>query len=232
VTTLEGAVSVTSVGVSKPAMPGTSVTLPLDANGVVNGPPDDPVPADARDLQSLPVRGLPRFVQIPKPATAPLPVSIKSRGLGDACVQGPLTAGGTAQEGASVIGVYVGGVWSAKAGTTATFKASGNLLLQSAWKDYILLTTNGDPSAEGDIADAEYDDALSSYAGAFARSGGSATFTYTFTKDIPAFYIGVGAAAPGGVSVAVSCDNAAPTAAGSTTPTQTQTRTITPSATR
>src|SRR5262249_30237453 len=116
-----------------------------------------------------------------------------------------------------------------KAGTTATFKASGNLLLQSAWKDYILLTTNGDPSASGDIADAEYDDALSSYAGAFARSGGSTTFTYTFTKDISAFYIGVGAAAPGGVSVAVSCDNAVPTAAGSTTPTQT--RTNTPSAT-
>src|SRR5262249_25227811 len=204
---LEGAFSVTAKGVTQPALAGLVVGVPMDNTPNPAGPPTAPQAYNENDLLGLPVSLLPRQILPAKPRIIAVTGRLTSSTGGDICSKGSIDVGANAPGGMEIVGLYVGGIWSADAGTTATFKASGNLRIQGPWRDYLILTTSGDPSATGDLADAEFDDAFSSFAAAFAKSGSSDTLTYTFTRAREQFFVGVGVGAPGGVSVKVTCNN-------------------------
>jgi len=64
---LEGSAVVESNGVSHTLIPGTSLRVPLDENGLANGAPTEPEPFDISALQALPTALLDTPVEIPEP---------------------------------------------------------------------------------------------------------------------------------------------------------------------
>ncbi len=68
---LDGTATVTSDGVDYTVIPGSSITIPLDAFGMASGPPDAPQPFDSSQLQNIPVTLLPQQIEIPPPLNVP-----------------------------------------------------------------------------------------------------------------------------------------------------------------
>ncbi len=214
--TLEGSVGVSAFNVTQPALAGMVVRVPLDANLRASGPPEAPVPYVLTDLQGLPLRILPRLIKIADPRESVGAGSLVSSQVGDVCKTGSATVGNST-DGSDpyVVAVPVGDLWKATAGTTISVKATGDLLVQGAWRNYIALA----PSGAGLAGPVE--------AAAFAVSGGSNSVTYTFTKDNSRFYIDIGITTTGGVSATITCLNSS-SATGTTTPTPSITPTSTP----
>ncbi|MBC8100752.1 MAG: SH3 domain-containing protein [Armatimonadetes bacterium] len=70
ISVLEGdGVKVTANGETRTALPGTEITIPLDADLGANGVPNDPEPYDLEDLNALPTDLLPETVEIAEPLT-------------------------------------------------------------------------------------------------------------------------------------------------------------------
>jgi hypothetical protein len=67
VNVLDGLAQVTSNGETRTAVAGTQISVPIDAELAASDVPDDPVPFDANDVQSLPIQLLPNQVEIPAP---------------------------------------------------------------------------------------------------------------------------------------------------------------------
>lgn len=73
---LDGEARVEVDGVERTLIAGTSLTVPLDEDGVAAGPPSEPEPYDQTQLQALPVELLSQPVEVAPPASqvnAPLP---------------------------------------------------------------------------------------------------------------------------------------------------------------
>ena len=215
--TLDGSTGVTAFGVTQAALAGMVIRIPLDASLKVSGPPQAAVAYDATALKRLPLKSLPKDIKLVSPRDTLGTGSLVSGELGEACVAGGVT-GQNATIDSTVLALPVGKAWKATAGTTATFTVKGDLLIQGLWKNYIALA----PAGAGYAKPVE--------ASAFAVSGGSTSLTYTFTKDIPEFYVDVGVAPPGGVILSVTCQ-AAPTAQPSATATNSPTKTSSPTRT-
>lgn len=64
---LDGTATVESDGVDYTIIPGSSITIPLDANGAAAGPPNPPEPFDPERLDNVPVSLLPQQVEVPAP---------------------------------------------------------------------------------------------------------------------------------------------------------------------
>lgn len=197
VSTLEGTATASSFGVTEAAVAGQRVRIPLDANLRASGPPLPPEPYNDADMAALPVRNMPQRITIIPSVGNRGPESLVSSAVGEACIKGGVTIGVSNPAGIGYIdvGEYAGGTWTAKAGTTVTFQASGQLFVQSGWWNYIALTgTNPNPAAAADAA-------------AFAKARGGASLTYTFPKDREKFFVAIGMRSPGTATLKVTCDH-------------------------
>ncbi|MBZ0292194.1 MAG: SH3 domain-containing protein [Anaerolineae bacterium] len=66
---LDGEATVEVDGVERTLIPGTSLTVPLDEDGLAAGPPTEPEPYDQTQVQALPVEMLSRPVEVPEPVS-------------------------------------------------------------------------------------------------------------------------------------------------------------------
>lgn len=67
IATIEGSAVVESAGVTQVIEPGAQVSIPLDANLQVAGPPSEPEPFDVNLVQNAPITVLEREITIPSP---------------------------------------------------------------------------------------------------------------------------------------------------------------------
>jgi hypothetical protein len=78
---VEGTARIEANGVERTLLPGTSLSIPLDENGMVSGEPTEPQPYDTSQLQGLPVNLLERPVEIAQPLDTPTNIPLSGEWL-------------------------------------------------------------------------------------------------------------------------------------------------------
>ncbi len=208
VTVLEGNVRVTANGTTVPIPGGAQVNIPLNGEGVADGPPGDVVPYGDQSALGGVVGLLPISFNVPAEMSeadldAFLHSPLYSRQYGDACVPGGVTyvveiynKPDDQPEVNRIVRAPVGR-WQAQAGTTAIISVSGDLSLKKV----------SDPNAYISLILAG-----KAVISAFAYSSGDATtLSYTF-EESREFIIVVAVYVPEGethhVTVTVECGEA------------------------